>query len=164
MNIKIITWIKSISVYSACLSVGHIVGIEEASSGCQIFWIWSYRWLLALKLCPLEEKPMFLFIELSSRITYAIMKNHGKNWTLKIASSFSSPSSLSQFYWSPCHFVFVTISCGFHYYSSVVELKIRHGDTSRRIFIVQDFFSHPNFLFCHINLRIGISWSINNLC
>ena len=39
--------------------------------------------------------------------------------------------------------VFMAMICCFHYYSSLIEIEIRVGDTSGSSFIVQDCFSYP---------------------
>jgi hypothetical protein len=44
--------------------------------------------------------------------------------------------------------VSVTILCSFYYYSSVVWLEIRDGDSLRSLFIVQDQFSYPGSFVC----------------
>ena len=41
--------------------------------------------------------------------------------------------------------VFMPILNFSHYYSSIVELEVRDGDTSRSSFLVQDCFSYPGF-------------------
>ena len=42
---------------------------------------------------------------------------------------------------------FSPISCGFDYYSSVVQYEIGNGGTSRNSFIVQDCFGYPAFFY-----------------
>ena len=54
------------------------------------------------------------------------------------------------------------ISCGFYYYSSIVEVEIRDGDTSGHSFIRQDCSSYPEFLFSHMKLSIVLSRSAKN--
>lgn len=44
--------------------------------------------------------------------------------------------------------------CFLSYSSSVVDLEIRLGDTSRSSFIMQNWFSYPGFLFLHMKLTI----------
>jgi hypothetical protein len=71
--------------------------------------------------------------------------------------------------------VFMKISCGFYYYSSVVQFEIRDCDTSKSSFIVQDCFNFPvlfvflyqaeycYFIFCKngVGILMGIAL---NLC
>jgi hypothetical protein len=54
------------------------------------------------------------------------------------------------------------VSCSFYYHSSVLQLEVRFGDSSRNSFIVQDCFSYSGFLFFHMKLRIVLSRSIKN--
>lgn len=56
-----------------------------------------------------------------------------------------------------------------NYYSSIVQLEIRNGETSGRflflclfVFIVQDCFSYLGCSFFHIKLKIVLSNSIKN--
>ena len=41
--------------------------------------------------------------------------------------------------------VFMSISSCFYYCSSIIELNVRDGDTSRSSFLVQDDFGYPGF-------------------
>lgn len=59
-------------------------------------------------------------------------------------------------------FIFMPVPNCLHYYRSIVELEVRHGDTSRSSFIVQYYFSYPGFfvsLFFHMMLSIVLSRS-----
>ena len=52
----------------------------------------------------------------------------------------------------------------FHYYSSIVELKVRNDVASRSfiVFIVQDCFSYPGFFVFHMKLSIVLSRFVKN--
>ena len=58
--------------------------------------------------------------------------------------------------------IFMPISCSFYYYSSVVELEIRDGETSSISFIVQDHLDILGFLFFNLKLSIVLSKSVKN--
>lgn len=57
---------------------------------------------------------------------------------------------------------FMPIPCSFYYYSSVVELEIKDGDTSGSFFIIQDCFSYPFCFFPYEDPIPILSRSVKN--
>lgn len=56
----------------------------------------------------------------------------------------------------------------FYYWTSVVDLKIRDGDTSRKSFIVQDYFIYSEFFvlpynveYCSFTVHKELCWDFN---
>ena len=59
--------------------------------------------------------------------------------------------------------VAVPIPCSFYHNCSVVQLEVRHGDSTRGYFILEKSFCYPRFLLFQMNLQIALSNSLNEL-
>jgi hypothetical protein len=64
----------------------------------------------------------------------------------------------------PLIYLSVTISVPFRFYHncSVVQLEVRHCDSPRASFIVENSFCYPVFLLFQVNLQIALSISLKN--
>ena len=64
----------------------------------------------------------------------------------------------------PLIYLSVTIPepCSFYLNCSVVQLEVRHSDSTRGSFIVENDFCYPRFLLFLINLKIALSNSVKN--
>ena len=50
----------------------------------------------------------------------------------------------------------------FNHNCSVVQLNVRHGDSTRGSFIVENSFCYPSFLLFQMNLKIALSNLLKN--
>jgi hypothetical protein len=58
--------------------------------------------------------------------------------------------------------VVVPVPCSFYHNCSVVKLDVRHGNSPRGSFIVENSFCYPRFLLFQMNLQITLSNSVKN--
>jgi hypothetical protein len=56
--------------------------------------------------------------------------------------------------------VTVPIPCSFYHNYSVVQLEVRHSDSTRGSFIVENDFCYPRFLLFQMNIQIVFSNSV----
>jgi hypothetical protein len=67
-----------------------------------------------------------------------------------------------QFNFIDQHILSLSILCSFCYCCYVVQLKIRHGDTSRSSSVIQYCFSYSRLTFFHTKLSIFLLRCVNN--
>jgi hypothetical protein len=58
--------------------------------------------------------------------------------------------------------VTVPVPCTFYHNCSVVQLNVRHGDSTRGYFIVENSFCYPRFLLFQMNFQFALSKSVKN--
>ena len=52
--------------------------------------------------------------------------------------------------------------CSFYHNCSVVQLEVRHGNSTRDSFIIEESFCYPRFLLFQMNLQIALSNFVEN--
>jgi hypothetical protein len=58
--------------------------------------------------------------------------------------------------------VAVPVPCSFYHNCSVVQFEVRHGDSTRGTFIVENGFCYPRFLLFQMILQIALYNSVKN--
>jgi hypothetical protein len=59
-------------------------------------------------------------------------------------------------------FVVLPVPCRFYHNCFVVQLEVRHGDSTRGSFIAENKFCYPMFLLFQMNLHIALSNTVKN--